>query len=618
VSIPGSNRPIPDELVDEVKARNDIVSVVEQYVRLDKRSGSNFFGLCPFHNEDTPSFSVSPNKQIFYCFGCHKGGNVITFIREVEKCTWPQALKILADRVSIKLPEPDDDAYRERTEFNTQLSNLYLEAARYYYRNLIGPQGLSARQYLKNRSIADNMVKKFGLGFAIEDWDGLLRHLAGLKITDPQLLEKSGLFKRGKQGGFYDLFRNRLMFPIFDAMGKIVAFGGRVLDQSLPKYINSPETPIYTKGRHLYGLNIAKSSNEHRLILVEGYMDTIAMHQAGVDYAVAALGTAMTEAQANLIRKYADQVIVGFDADAAGQTAAIRSLDILTARGLKVSVLQVPDGKDPDEFIRKHGPERFRALIDQALPLLDFKLEVARRTNLVHGNLDILAYQDMACTILAKEENAIVRELYAGKVSGLLHASPESVVREIERRRQSSNPEKTSDQLHQQLASRQVVPVARETVPDAADTAIREEIYLINLLAEQPKVYGQLAEKPVVEDFSDGAMQIVAGRTLAALQNEKPLDCSSLMVFAESMKVNNLMLSDLLAKASMKYDETYAGQDPQSMAVEMLRKMRLEKLRQELREAAAMAENLEQPEQARLAKQQLLEINQKIRRLRSR
>ena len=208
-------------------------------------------------------------------------------------------------------------------------------------------------------------------------------------------------------------------------MGKIVAFGGRVLDQSLPKYINSPETPMYTKGRHLYGLNIAKASAEHRLILVEGYMDTIAMHQAGVDYAVAALGTAMTEAQANLIRKYTDQVIVGFDADAAGQTAALRSLDILTSRGLKVTVLQVPDGKDPDEFIRKHGPERFRALIDQALPLLEFKLDVARRTNLVHGSLDILAYQDQACTILAKEENAIVRELYAGKVSELIHASPE-------------------------------------------------------------------------------------------------------------------------------------------------------------------------------------------------
>ena len=618
MSISGSNRPIPDELVDEIKARNDIVSVVEQYVRLDKRSGSNYFGLCPFHNEDTPSFSVSPNKQIFYCFGCHKGGNVINFVREVEKCTWPQALKILADRVSIKLPEPDDEAYRERAELNAQLSNLYLEAARYFYRNLIGPNGQAARQYLKNRSISDSTIKKFGLGLAMDDWDGLLRHLAGLNITDPQLLDKSGLFKRGKQSGYYDLFRNRLMFPIFDAMGKIVAFGGRVLDQSLPKYINSPETPMYTKGRHLYGLNIAKASAEHRLILVEGYMDTIAMHQAGVDYAVAALGTAMTEAQANLIRKYTDQVIVGFDADAAGQTAALRSLDILTSRGLKVTVLQVPDGKDPDEFIRKHGPERFRALIDQALPLLEFKLDVARRTNLVHGSLDILAYQDQACTILAKEENAIVRELYAGKVSELIHASPESVVREIERRRQSANPEKSADQLHLQLASRQSTPVSRELLPNVADTAIREEIYLLNLLAEQPKIFSQLEEKPTIEDFSNGAMQIVAERTLEALQNEKPLDCSSLMVFAESLMVNNLMLSDLLAKASMKFDETYAGQDPQWTANELLRQMRLVKLRQQLREAGLQAADSDRPEQARLAKRKLLEINQKIREMRAR
>lgn len=618
MSISGSNRPIPDELVEEVKARNDIVSVVEQYVRLDKRSGSNYFGLCPFHHEDTPSFSVAPNKQIYYCFGCHKGGNVINFIREIEKCTWPQAVKILADRVSIKLPEPDDEAYRERAELGAQLANLYLEAARYFYRNLIGPQGQMARQYLKNRSITDNTIKKFGLGFAVDDWDGLVRHLAGLKITDPQLLEKSGLFRRGKQGGLYDLFRNRLMFPIFDAMGKIVAFGGRVLDDSVPKYINSPETPVYTKGRHLYGLNIAKSSSERRLILVEGYMDTIAMHQAGVDYAVAALGTAMTEAQANLIRKYTEQVIVGFDADAAGQTAALRSLDILTARGLKVSVLQVPDGKDPDEFIRKHGSERFRALIDQALPLLDFKLEVARRSNLVNGSLDVLAFQDQACTILAREENAIVRELYAGKVSELLHASPESVVREVERRRQTTSPEKSADQLHQQLSSRQTTPAARETAPATTDAATREEIYLLSLLAEHPKLFAQLTDPPTPEDFSNGAMQIVAERTLDALKSEKPLDCSNLMVFAESFVVHGRMLSDLIAKASMKLDETFAGQDPQWTATELLRTMRLERLRQELRETAAQAEDQERPAKAQEAKQRLLEINRKIRQLRSR
>lgn len=620
-----SNRPIPDELVEEIKARNDIVAVVEQYVRLDKRSGSNFFGLCPFHNEDTPSFSVAPNKQIFYCFGCHKGGNVIQFVREVEKCTWPQALKILADRVSIKLPEPDDEVYRERAELQAQLATIYLEAARYYYRQLIGPAGQVARQYLKNRAISESTAKRFGLGFAPDEWDGLVRHLASLNIKDPVILDKSGLFKRGQKGGFYDIFRNRLIFPIFDAMGKIVAFGGRVLDQSLPKYINSPETPLYTKGRHLYGLNVAKNSaankaaTDKRLILVEGYMDTIALHQAGVDYTVAALGTAMTEAQANLLRKYAEQIIVCFDADAAGQAAALKSLDVLTSRGLKVTVLQVPDGKDPDEFIKKHGPERFQALIDQALPVLDFKLEVARRQASPHGQLDILAFQDQACAILAQEDNAIVRELYAGQVAQLIHTSSESVIREIDRRR-TLTPAQPVDLLHQQLTDRlNQGDVLHETVhPAALDSAIREEIYLLSLLAEQPGLLGQLVDGPQVDDFSPGAMQAVATRVLQLLIAGKALDTSVLMNFAESLKVNERMLSDLFATASLKLNDTFAGHDPALTAAELLREMRLHRLRQQLREAQALAEDLSQPERAQQARHNLLLLSRKIQQLRQR
>jgi DNA primase len=618
VSISGNPRNIPDELVDEVRAKNDIVSVVEQYVRLDKRSGSNFFGLCPFHNEDTPSFSVSPQKQIFYCFGCHKGGNVITFIREIEKCTWPQALKILADRANVKLPEPEDDSYRERAALNSQIAAIYLEAARYYYRNLIAEPGKGAHQYLRNRAISDKTLKKFGLGYATDDWDGLYRHLTQLGLKDSQALEKSGLFKRGKQGGIFDLFRNRLMFPIFDAMGKIVAFGGRVLDDSLPKYINSPETPLYTKGRHLYGLNIAKSSHDKRLVLVEGYMDALAMHQAGIDNTVAVLGTALTESQAHLIRKYTDQVIVGFDADRAGQTAALRSLDILTSRGLKVTVLQIPDGKDPDEFIRKQGPERFRALLEESLPLLDYKLEVARQGSTQQGHLDILAYQDQACTILAREDNAIIRELYAGKVSEILHASPDSVNREIERRRLSEHPSSGStDQLHLQLAVRQQVETETDQ-PSAPDSATREEIYLLSMLAENPSVFCQMEEPPQTVDFSPGAMQVVATRTLASLSCGHAFDVSNLMIFAESFQVHGRMLSDLLAKASMKLDETFAGQDPHQTARELLRAMRLERLRQDLKATALLAEDQTHPEQAAEARSRLVLLNQQIQKMRAR
>lgn len=616
----GINRTIPDELVEEVKSRNDIVSVVGQYVRLDKRSSANLFGLCPFHNEDTPSFSVSPSKQIFYCFGCHKGGNVITFIREIEKCTWPQALKILADRVGIQLPEPDDAAYRERLERNATLQKIYLEAARYYYHSLQSPAGATARRYLKERAIADSTARKFGLGFAPDEWDGLLMHLRRQGLDDPQLISQSGLFKRGKSDGYYDLFRNRLMFPIFDAMGKIIAFGGRVLDDSQPKYLNSPETPLYTKGRHLYGLNLAKSSSDKRLVLVEGYMDTLAMHQAGIDNAVAALGTAMTEAQANLIRKYTDQVIVGFDADAAGQNAALRSLDILTSRGLKVTVLRVPDGKDPDEFIRKHGPERFKVLIDQALPLLDFKLDVARRSCEVHGALDILAFQDQACSILAREDNAIVRELYAGKVSEWLHASADSVVREIERRREGSETSPGGDLLHQQLAARKKpdAPPVADLAQPSGQQATREEIYLLCFLAEHPTLWARLEPKPVAADFSAGVMQAVASRLLEYLDSGKSVDSGGLMLWSEALVVHGRLLTDLLAKASMKLEETFAGQDPLKTIHELVRTIRLENLRRQLRETAALAQDPDQPAEAAEARKKLLDINQQIQKLRTR
>ena len=409
---------IPEQVIEEIKASSELVSVVEQYVRLEKKTGQNFFGLCPFHSEDTPSFSVSPSKQIFYCFGCHKGGDVIRFIMEIEKCEYLPAIQLLAQRAGITLPEPDDEAYRLRSEKTKALQAINLEAARFYYQNLISTAGRDARAYLQKRQISAQTVRRFGLGCALADWDGLYRHLQNKGLADDvDLLLQSGLLRRGKSGNLYDLFRERLMFPILDVMGRVVAFGGRVYDDSVPKYINSPETPIYTKGRHLYGLNLAKSSKAGRLLMVEGYMDVIALYQAGIDYTVAALGTAMTENQARLLAKYSESVIIAFDADAAGQTAALRSLDILHQHGLKVTVLQVPEGKDPDEFIRNNGSERFQALIEQSLPLLDFKLLAARREHTHDGALDILAYQDEACDVLGKEENAIVRELYAGRLA---------------------------------------------------------------------------------------------------------------------------------------------------------------------------------------------------------
>ena len=538
---------IPEQLVEEIRSRNEIVSVVEQYVRLEKRSGANFFGLCPFHREDTPSFSVSPGKQIFYCFGCHKGGSVVNFIMEIEKCSYPEALRLLAERVGLEIPESDDEQVRKRSELLQSLSAILVEAARFYYRVLNSPEGKQARDYLTRRGIGESARRKFGLGYAPPEWDGLYRHLQSKGFTDPELLMKSGLFKKGKNEGLYDLFRSRLMFPIFDALGKVIAFGGRVLDDSLPKYINSPETPIYIKGRHLYALNIAKASREKRLVIVEGYMDAVSMHQAGIDNAVAALGTALTPNQALLARKYTEEVIIGFDMDAAGQNAALRSLETLQARGLKVTVLIVPDSKDPDEFIRNHGPERFRALVDQSIPLMDFKLLVARKAHVSGDILNVLDYQNDACTILASEENAVVRELYAAKVASELKTSTESVLTEVERRRQNPAAPPKHDLLRDRALGSDKPKAANE---GPSDSLTREELYLLSLLAGEPELYTALDPAPRAEHFSEGAPREVAEKVLPFVIT-RLISPAKLIDLASGLSIRGHAMPDLLARAAM-------------------------------------------------------------------
>lgn len=568
-----TSRIIPEQVIEDVKSSSELVSVVEQYVRLDKRSGANFFGLCPFHQEDTPSFSVSPSKQIFYCFGCNKGGNVINFIMEIEKCSYPEAIRMLAERAGIKIPEPDDAAWQKRNERNRQLYEIYLEAARWFYKNITGPQGKIAVEYLKKRGISAGLARKFGLGYAPGEWDGLLQHLTA-KQYPQELLLQSGLFKRGRNGGLYDVFRQRLIFPIFDVMGKVIAFGGRVLDDSMPKYINSPETPVYTKGRHLYALNLAKQSREKQIIIVEGYMDAISLYQAGIDCVVASLGTALTENQARLLARYTENVTIAYDADVAGQNAALRSLDILQKNNIKVNVLQVPEGKDPDDYIHMHGPERFNALVEKALPLIDFKLLAEKRKATSDGRLDLLAYQDAACDLLAHEENAIVRELYAGKLAEELNASPDTVLREIERRHQQPAENKEKDQLRQTI-----IRETESAEKTSSAEATKEEIYLLTILADQPDIYEQLDPQPQADDFTPGLMAGIAAEVFTRLKSGR-LDPSSLIELGEATRVQGRLLSELLARASMKLEERFGSRGLNIAAGELLHKMKTRRLLQ--------------------------------------
>ena len=340
----------PQELIEEVRTKNDIVDVISGYVRIQKK-GSNYFGLCPFHNEKSPSFSVSQSKQIFYCFGCGAGGNVITFLMEYENATFQEAVKILADRAGINLPEMEyNEEARQKESRRARLLEINKEAARYYYYMLRDSRGRTGYQYLSGRSLTDETMKKFGLGFADGSSSDLTAYLRARGYPD-ELLQESGLLAFDEKRGVHDKFWNRVMFPIQDGNHRVIGFGGRVMGDAKPKYLNSPETMIFDKSRNLYGLNFARTSRKGNIILCEGYMDVIAMHQAGFTQAVASLGTAFTTGQASLLRRYTEDVLLAYDSDGAGVNAAMRAIGILKESGLRGRVIDMKPYKDPDELM---------------------------------------------------------------------------------------------------------------------------------------------------------------------------------------------------------------------------------------------------------------------------
>lgn len=427
---------IPEEIIQEVIARTDIVDLVGEYVRLERKSASNLFGLCPFHQEKTPSFSVTPDKQIFYCFGCEKGGNAVKFIQEIEHLSFPEAIRFLAARANIEIPENEDPKVDERRKHQKRLSQCMLEAARYFYRALYSPEGKAAQDYmLKKRGLSPSTLTKFGVGYSGSDWDGLSRYLYSKRFKAEEILQ-CGLAKRSqKDGKLYDLFRDRVMIPIFDTHGGLVAFGGRILTQDEPKYLNSPETELYKKSQVLFALNFARKSREGLLLLTEGYMDTISLHEAGCDFAVASLGTALTTQQIRMLGQFGRRVVIAYDSDDAGQRAADRALNMMRSLGVEASVLVIPGAKDPDDFIHENGAERFRALIPNAYSYLDFKIYRAHQSSMtVNGSLDTLAYQERVIAELTREEDLVKRELYARKLAEELGVTPQAVLREIERR----------------------------------------------------------------------------------------------------------------------------------------------------------------------------------------
>ncbi len=419
---------IPREYIDEVVRRSDITEVVSGYVQLRHR-GRTHTGLCPFHSEKTPSFVVYPETQSFYCFGCGAGGDVITFVRKINNLDYVEAVKMLAGRAGMPMPEEDDKAGRLRS----RVLAINKEAARFFYEqlNAENDDARTARAYWRGRGLSDSTIRRFGLGYSPNDFGALRRHLRARGYTEEEMLA-SGLQKRSEKGNVYDVFRGRVMTPIFDLRGNVIAFGGRVLGDEKPKYINSPETLVYKKSKAMFALNIAKKSASRRYILCEGYMDVISLHQAGFDTAVAACGTALTPDQVRLLGEYADEVVLCYDSDEAGQKATARSLGLFAESPVKVSVLNIPGAKDPDEFIKKYGRERFEALLNGTSNAIEYKLAKVREKYDLARPADRVEYIKDAIHLLAGRLTPTEREVYAGRLAEETDVAKANVMAQLE------------------------------------------------------------------------------------------------------------------------------------------------------------------------------------------
>ncbi len=433
---------IDHAFLDELTARNDIVEVVSRYVVL-KRQGANYFGLCPFHNEKSASFSVSPDKQIYHCFGCGAGGGVINFVMRVEGLEFRDAVQFLADRSGLKVPQNQMDT--GATQRRERLLALMKDAGRFYYDTLWKPEYAPVQQYFAGRGLTRKTMNRFGLGYAPDSFHQTMDAMQKKGYTKEELVA-AGLAVKNEKGAIYDKFRGRVMFPIIDVRGQVVAFGGRVMDDSRPKYLNSPETMIFHKGRNLFALNLAKKTGQDYFILAEGYMDVIALHQAGFDSAVASLGTALTEEQARMIARYTKKVVISYDADGAGQAAAQRAIDILKRADLQVNVLRIPGAKDPDELIKTKGADAFRRLIEHSEGHNAYRLEqIADKFDLTEDDERVAFVQETA-RMLAAIDGAVEREVYTGRAAKMAGITLEAMNIEVRRalgirRKQQSNAE---------------------------------------------------------------------------------------------------------------------------------------------------------------------------------
>ena len=503
-----------DEIIDDVRQSNDIVDVISQYVRL-KRSGRNYFGLCPFHNEKSPSFSVSPEKQIFHCFGCGVGGNVFTFLTKIEGINFVEAVQLLAERANIQLPTLENNVDSAKEALKAKVYKVNEFTAKYYHENLYRPESKMAQEYIKKRKLSNETLKAFQIGFSGK-FDELYRELKKQGFEDREILE-SGLVNKNERGQYIDRYRNRLMFPICDARGRVIAFGGRVLDDSKPKYINSPENIVYSKGRHLYGLNVAKKYDiKKRLLIVEGYMDVVSLHQRDIHNVVASLGTALTQQQGYLLRNNTEQIILSYDSDEAGQTAKVRAMEILQNMGCDIRVLQMEGAKDPDEYVIKYGNARFQNLVDKAISVIEFKVKILRQSLNLESTNDKIKFLNEIAKLISKIDNSMEREVYIEKIAKEYDVSKEAIYAEVNKLTyKESKDEKVLGKPKPVV--RHIEKKEMDNVSEA--TKRRENTVLAILLSGDRNIYEIIKQNITIKDFKYEIDKKIAQKVYEEFEN---------------------------------------------------------------------------------------------------
>lgn len=519
--------PLPDSFLDELKARSDITEIVSGYVSL-KRRGKNMVGLCPFHNEKTPSFNIYPENGSFYCFGCGTGGDVITFIRRIENLDYMEAVRFLAQRAGLNVPEDQVDDGMAR--LRSRILEINRETARFYHRILMGEEGKAGLSYLTGRGLSLRTIRHFGLGFSPAGRFQLCDHLRGMGYSDEELITANVAFK-SRSGRAMDRFNNRVMYPIIDLRGNVIAFGGRILTDEKPKYINTNDTPVYHKSNGLFAMNFAKNTDSGQLILAEGYMDVISLHQAGFTQAIASLGTSLTIEQARLISRYAKEVVICYDSDSAGQKATARAIPILREAGLLVRVMSVPDGKDPDEFIRSHGEEgrlRFQKLLDACGNDVEYQLQKLKSQQNIQTESGRVQYLNAAAEVLAGIQNPIERDVYAGRLAeeaGVERSSVLLLIRQLDRKR-----EKIRRKQELRTAQQEVGAVKDRVNPEKKDhlRAAAAEEGLIAHLFSHPDDAENLRAKIPPEKFCTAFNRRVYGLLLEKIGKDRILTLSDL------------------------------------------------------------------------------------------